>query len=135
MLVLLINLASFLRVALDLPEKSCPLGSERTLCIDIALVTLNLSAVDSDCLVEATLAAFEVGPGDDSFDVTRDCGVLMSILVTGNQRITHAVQGLPHEWPLTYQPFLVPPQNVHTATESPCGSWAQKSYSPSGTHS
>lgn len=73
MLVLLINLASFLGVALDLPEKSCPLGGKRALRIDIALVTLNLSAVDSDCLVEAALAAFEVGPGDDSFNVTRDC--------------------------------------------------------------
>lgn len=77
MLVLLIHLTSFFRVALDLPEESCPFGGKRALCINITFVALDLSAVDCDCLVEAALAAFEVSPRDDSFDVAGDCGVLV----------------------------------------------------------
>lgn len=77
MLVLLIHLASFFRVALNLPEKPCPFGGKRALCIDITLVALDLGTVDSDCLVEAALAAFEVCPRDDGFNVARDCGVLV----------------------------------------------------------
>lgn len=78
-LVLSIHLASFLRATLDLPEESCPLSGKCAFRIDIALVALDLSAVNGDCVVEAALAAFEVGPRDDGFDVARDCRVLVSI--------------------------------------------------------
>lgn len=73
-LVLLIHLTSLFGVALDLPEEPCPLSGKCALCIDIALVALDLSAVDSNCVVEAPLATFEIGPGDDSFDMAGDCG-------------------------------------------------------------
>lgn len=138
-LVLLVHLASFLRVTLDFPEESCPLGGECALRIDIALVALDLSAVNGDCVVEAALAAFEVGPRDDSFDVARDCRVLVNkytcLGTRGLEKSTHGVQEPPHGSPSTYQPFPALPQNVHTAAESPCGSWAQRSCSPSDRRS
>lgn len=77
MLVLLIHLASFLGVSLDFPEEPRPLSGERALCIDVTFVTLDLGPVDCNSVVEAALAAFEVGPGDDGFDVAGDCGALL----------------------------------------------------------
>lgn len=70
-LVLLEDLACLFRLAFNLPEKTCPFGSESALSIDVAFSTFNLASVDVNGSVKATVTALKICPGDDGFDVAR----------------------------------------------------------------